>query len=74
MQLPEVRNWYELVRVEKPLVRTELMPGGSTQQRGRGKNTRAVVEKKPASLPKSILLPPCRDRAATRLEWSKNNE
>jgi hypothetical protein len=28
MQLPEVGNWYELVpRIEKLLVRTELVPG-----------------------------------------------
>jgi phenylacetate-CoA ligase len=33
MQIPEVGNWYELVtRVEKLLVRTELMPGVAPSQ------------------------------------------
>ena len=50
MQIPEVGNWYELVpRVEKLLVRTELMPGVAPSQ--------AIEEKIQAQLLKKAGIP-----------------
>lgn len=53
MQIPEVGNWYELVpRVEKLLVRTELMPGVAPSKAIEGKIQEQLLKK--AGIPAEV--------------------